>query len=46
MQWYQLAGAGVQSTALVVATLLSVYKPSGPGRVAKSRGRGADAGRR
>ncbi|MCF2531895.1 DUF2269 family protein [Yinghuangia soli] len=40
VQWYQLAGAGVQLTALVVATFLSVYKPSGSGRVAKSRGSG------
>ncbi|NUT48101.1 MAG: hypothetical protein HOV94_12440 [Saccharothrix sp.] len=50
VQWYQLAGVGVQVTALVVATFLSVYKPSGARRVDGERrggaGRGARTGRR
>lgn len=32
VQWYQIAGASVQLAALVVATVLSVYKPSGKPR--------------
>jgi hypothetical protein len=41
VQWYQLAGAGVQITALVVATFLSIYKPSGARRgTAERRGSG------
>lgn len=43
-QWLQLGGVGVQITALVVATFLSVYKPSGSRRVSGER-RGGRAGR-
>ncbi|WP_436775587.1 hypothetical protein [Yinghuangia sp. YIM S09857] len=43
-QWLQLGGVGVQITALVVATFLSVYKPSGARRVSGER-RGGGAGR-
>ncbi|UGQ09655.1 hypothetical protein LO772_22385 [Yinghuangia sp. ASG 101] len=32
VQWYQIAGVSVQLAALIVATFLSVYKPSGKRR--------------
>lgn len=45
VQWYQVGGASVQLVALIVATFLSVYKPSGTRRVAGGR-RERGAGRR
>lgn len=36
-QWLQLGGVGVQITALVIATFLSIYKPSGARRVPRDR---------
>ncbi|HSA48884.1 MAG TPA: hypothetical protein VLH10_02070 [Yinghuangia sp.] len=37
VQWYQIAGASVQLAALIAATFLSVYKPSGKRRPAGRR---------